>query len=71
MNSMLTALIFDWFNALSSSPEWNGSNIPKTVDPACTLFDSSVVSEEGVIIRLPFARHSSLDIAFNPRSIKT
>ena len=39
------------------------NNIPNQVEP-------SNVNEDEVIMRLPCDKHSSLDIAFNPRSIK-
>ena len=41
-----------------------------TVEPGWTAPDSARVNEVGVIMRLPFLKHSSLEIAFRPRSIK-
>ena len=40
------------------------------MDPDCIFEDSSKVSEVGVMIRSPFDKHSSLEIALKPRSMK-
>ena len=44
--------------------------MPMTVDPFLIDADSVNVKDEGVIIRSPFDKHSSLHIAFNPSSAK-